>query len=48
METIGFYAFASIVIAIPVALIFFAASRAHRVCKSHTWPRVVALGFVFV
>src|SRR6267154_59996 len=48
METIAFYAFASIAIAIPVGLIYFAASRAHRVCKSHTWPRVVALGFVFV
>jgi hypothetical protein len=48
METIGFYAFASIVIAMPVGLILFASSRAHRVCKSYTWPRVVALVFVFV
>src|SRR5437588_6473701 len=45
METIGFYAFASIVIAIQVGLIFFAASRAHRVCKLHTWPKVIPLGF---
>ena len=48
METIGFYAFACFVIAIPVGLIFFAASRAHRVCKSHTWPKVIALGFALV
>src|SRR6266849_4533441 len=48
METIGFYAFACVVIAIPAGLIFFAASRAHRVCKSHTWPKVIALGFAFV
>jgi hypothetical protein len=48
METIGFYAFASVVIAIPVGLIFFAARRAHRVCKLHTWTRVTSLGFAFV
>ena len=48
METVGFYAFAGIVIAIPAGLIFFVASRAHRVCKSRTWPRVVALGIAFV
>ncbi len=45
MENIGYYAFAIIAIAIPAGLIFFAGSRAHRVCKAHTWPKVIALGF---
>jgi hypothetical protein len=45
METIGFYAFASIVVAIPAGLIFFAARLAHRVCKSRRWPKIIALSF---
>ena len=48
METIGFYAIASIVVAISGGLILFAANRAHRVCKRHTWPRVVALGLALL
>jgi hypothetical protein len=45
METIGFYAFAAIVVAIPAVVMFFAARLAHRVCKSRRWPKLIALSF---
>jgi len=45
METIGFYAFAGIVVAIPAGLIFLFAWLAHRICKSRRWPRIIALSF---
>jgi hypothetical protein len=45
METIGFYAFSAIVVAIPAGLIYFAARLAHRACKSRRWPKIIALSF---
>lgn len=36
----------NIVVLGPLAgLLFFAVNRSHKVCRSHKWPRAVALGF---
>ena len=42
--------YAAVVIGPILGLIYFAVSRAHRVCKSRKWPRVLAsaVGVVFV
>jgi len=48
MENIGYYAVVALAIAMPAGLIFFAASRAHRICKAHTWPKIIALGFALL